>query len=153
MEGFISDNTFFIRSDPYTTVLNLGTGRYPITVTAYNDLDDSLYIDASRGYTRTDVIKPEIAAPGVNILAPSINNSFVEVTGTSAAAAHTAGVAALLFEWGIVRGNQPFLNTLDMKILMIRGARRRLDLIYPNRDWGYGILDVYNIFDSLRRIE
>lgn len=153
MEGFISDNTFFIRSDPYTTVLNLGTGRYPITVTAYNDLDDSLYIDASRGYTRTDVIKPEIAAPGVNILAPSINNNFVEVTGTSAAAAHTAGVAALLFEWGIVRGNQPFLNTLDMKILMIRGARRRLDLIYPNRDWGYGILDVYNIFDSLRRIE
>lgn len=151
MEGFISDNTFFIRSDPFTTVLNLGTGRYPITVTAYNDADDSLYLEASRGYTRTGVIKPEIAAPGVNILAPSLNNSFVEVTGTSAAAAHTAGVAALLFEWAIVRGNQPMLNTLDMKILMIRGARRDLEIAYPNRDWGYGILDVYNIFDSLRR--
>lgn len=151
MEGFISDNTFFIRSDPFTTILNLGCGRYPITVTAYNDEDDSLYLDASRGFTRTDVIKPEIAAPGVNIVAPSINNGFVEVTGTSAAAAHAAGVAALLFEWAIVRGNQPMLNTLDMKILMIRGARRKLDLTYPNRDWGYGILDVYNIFDSLRR--
>lgn len=151
MEGFISDNTFFIRSDPYTTILNLGNGRYPITVTAYNDADDSLYPDASRGFTRTGVIKPEIAAPGVNIIAPSIDNSFVEVTGTSAAAAHTAGVAALLFEWAIVRGNQPLLNTLDMKILMIRGARRQMDLAYPNRDWGYGILDVYNIFDSLRR--
>lgn len=151
MEGFISNNTFFIRSDPFTTILNLGNGRYPITVTAYNDADDSLYQNASRGFTRTGVIKPEIAAPGVNIVAPSINNSFVEVTGTSAAAAHTAGVAALLFEWAIVRGNQPMLNTLDMKILMIRGARRMLDLAYPNRDWGYGILDVYNIFDSLRR--
>lgn len=151
MEGFISNNTFFIRSDPFTTILNLGNGRYPITVTAYNDADDSLYQNASRGFTRTGVIKPEIAAPGVNIVAPSINNSFVEVTGTSAAAAHTAGVAALLFEWAIVRGNQPMLNTLDMKILMIRGARRKLDLTYPNRDWGYGILDVYNIFDSLRR--
>jgi len=151
MEGFISDNTFFIRSDPYTTILNLATGRYPIAVTAYNDTDDSLYLNASRGYTRTGVIKPEIAAPGVNIIAPSINNSFVEVTGTSAAAAHTAGVTALLFEWAIVRGNQPMLNTLDLKILMIRGARRELDVAYPNREWGYGILDVYNIFDSLRR--
>lgn len=153
MEGFISDNTFFIRSDPYTTVLSLGTGRYPITVTAYNDADDSLYINASRGFTRTGVIKPEIAAPGVNILTPSLNNSFAEITGTSAAAAHTTGIAALLFEWAIVRGNQPFLNTLDMKIFMIRGARRNLELVYPNRDWGYGILDVYNIFDSLRRNE
>lgn len=151
MEGFISDNTFFIRSDPFTTVLALGTGRYPITVTAYNDADDSLYIDASRGYTRTGVIKPEIAAPGVNIIAPSLNNTFVEVSGTSAAAAHTTGVAALLFEWAIIRGNQTTLNTLDMKIFMIRGARRNLELTYPNRDWGYGILDVYNIFDSLRR--
>lgn len=151
MEGFISDNTFFIRSDPYTTILNLGTGRYPITVTAYNDSDDSLYLNASRGFTRTGVIKPEIAAPGVNIIAPSINGSFVEVTGTSAAASHTTGVAALLFEWAIIRGNQPFLNTLDLKIFMIRGARRNLENVYPNRDWGYGILDVYNIFDILRR--
>lgn len=153
MEGFISDNTFFIRSDPYTTVLTLGTGRYPITVTAYNNEDDSLYLDASRGFTRTGVIKPEIAAPGVNITAPASNNSFVEVTGTSAAAAHTVGVAALLFEWAIVNGNQPSLNTMDMKIFMIRGARRDLELEYPNRDWGYGILDVYNIFDILRRNE
>jgi subtilisin family serine protease len=153
MEGFISDNTFFIRSDPYTTVLALGTGRYPITVTAYNNEDDSLYLDASRGFTRTGVIKPEIAAPGVNITAPSLNNTFVEATGTSAAAAHTTGVAALLFEWAIVKGNQPSINTLDMKIFMIRGARRDLELEYPNRDWGYGILDVFNIFDILRRSE
>ncbi|MBP1756449.1 MAG: hypothetical protein H6Q59_2847 [Firmicutes bacterium] len=150
MEGFISDNTYFVRSDPYTTILSLGNARAPITVTAYNNEDDSLYLNASRGFTRTGDIKPEIAAPGVNILAPAPGQSFVSVSGTSASAAHTTGVAAMLLEWAIVRGNQPNINTLDMKIFMIRGARRELDIRYPNRDWGYGILDVYNIFDSLR---
>jgi Subtilase family. len=150
MEGFISNNTFFVRSDPYTTILSLGNARNPITVTAYNTADDSLYIEASRGYTRTGLIKPDIAAPGVNILSPGINQNFVEVSGTSAAAAHTTGVAAMLLEWAIVKGNQPTMSTLDMKVFMIRGARRNIDLKYPNRDWGYGILDIYNIFDILR---
>ncbi len=150
MDGFISDNTYFVRSDPYTTILSLGNALVPITVTAYNIEDDSLYLNASRGYTRTGVVKPEIAAPGVNILAPTPDQGFAAVTGTSASAAHATGVAAMLLEWAIVRGNQPGLNTVDMKIFMIRGARRELDIQYPNRDWGYGILDVYNIFDILR---
>jgi hypothetical protein len=150
MEGFISENTFFVRSDPYTTILSLGNSRVPITVTAYNTEDDSLYINASKGYTRQGAIKPDIAAPGVNVLSPGNNQNFIEVTGTSAAAAHTTGVAAMLLEWAIVKGNQPNMSTLDMKIFMIRGARRNADLKYPNRDWGYGILDVYNIFDILR---
>lgn len=150
MEGFISDNTYFIHSNPYTTILAVGNASLPITVTAYNNQDDSLFLDASRGYTRTGDIKPDIAAPGVNILAPGIHHDFIEVTGTSAAAAHTTGVAAMLLEWGIVKGNQPNLNTMDMKMFMIRGARRNADIKYPNRDWGYGILDVYNVFDILR---
>jgi len=75
----------------------------------------------------------------------------VEVTGTCAALAHTAGVAAMLFEWGIVNGNYPKMSTQDMKIFMIRGARRNVDIQYPNREWGYGILDIFNVFDSLRR--
>lgn len=151
MQGFISDNTFFIRSDPYTTILSIGNAPSPITVTAYNTEDDSLYQNASRGYSRIGTIKPEIAAPGVNVLSPNLSQGFDMVTGTSAAAAHTTGVAALLLEWGIVRGNQINMNTTDMTVFMIRGARRNMELQYPNRDWGYGILDVFNIFDSLRR--
>jgi subtilisin family serine protease len=150
MGEFITNNTFFVKSDPYTTILTLGNARVPITVTAYNTEDDSLYINSSRGYTSIGLIKPEIAAPGVNILSPGLNNTFVQVTGTSAAAAHTAGVAAMLLEWAIVKGIQPALNTIDLKIFMIRGARRNVNIKYPNRDWGYGILDVYNIFDILR---
>ena len=150
MEGFISNNTYFIRSDPYTTILSPGNAAAPITVTAYNIADDSLYLNASRGYTRTGDIKPEVAAPGVNILAPTLQQGFAAVTGTSPSAAHTAGATAMLMEWSVVRGNRPTINTLDLKVLIIRGARRELDIQYPNRDWGYGILDIYNVFDSLR---
>lgn len=150
MEGFISNNTFFVRSDIYTTILSLGNARVPLTVTAYNHEDDSLYLKASRGYTRLNTIKPEIAAPGVNILSPTLNKEFAPVTGTSVCAAHTTGIAAMLLEWGVVNGNYSNMNTIDMKVFMVRGARRDLEQKYPNRDWGYGILDAFNIFDTIR---
>jgi hypothetical protein len=151
MNDFITENTFFTRSDPYITLLTVACSLIPITVTAYNVEDDSLFLDAGRGFTRIDYIKPDFAAPGVNIIAPTLDQTFFETTGTSAAAAHTAGVAAMMFEWGIVNGKYPYMSTQDMKIFMIRGARRNINIDYPNRDWGYGILDVFNVFESLRR--
>ncbi len=150
MQGFISDNTFFVRSDPYTTILSLGNARAPITVTAYNEEDGSLYLNASRGYTRTGFVKPEIAAPGVEIIGPSLDRGFTESTGTCASAAHTAGIAAMLMEWGIVKENFILMNTIVIKVFLMRGARRELDIKYPNRDWGYGILDIFNVFDFIR---
>lgn len=150
MSGFISDLTYFIRSDPYTTILSLGNGRVPITVTAYNIQDDSLYLNSSRGYTRIGVIKPELAAPGVDVIGPTPDQGFVAATGTSISAAHTAGIAAMLMEWGVIRGNYPNMSTIEMKIFLIRGARRNQARTYPNRDWGYGILDIFNTFDSIR---
>lgn len=150
MEGFISDNTYFIRSDPYTTILSLGNAELPITVTAYNDEDDSLYINASRGYNRLGFPKPSIAAPGVKVTGPTLNQGFADFTGTSVAAAHTAGIAAMLLEWGFVRQNLFGMSTVEVKKLIIRGARRNVDITYPNPDWGYGILDIYNVFDTLR---
>lgn len=150
MGDFLSENTYFLQPDIYTTILSPGTALVPITVTAYNPLNENLYVSASRGYTRNGIIKPELAAPGVNYLAPTINNTFERFTGTGVAAAHTAGIVALMLEWGIVRGNQPSLGTIGIKKFLIRGARRRENLMYPNRDWGYGIIDIYNVFDVLR---
>lgn len=150
MQGFIPDNTFFIRSDPYTTILAMGNAIIPVTVTAYNDADDSLYINSSRGFTRIGIIKPNIAAPGVNVTGPTLEQGFAEFTGTSIAAAHTTGIVAMIMEWGVIRGNLIGMSTIEINKLLMRGARRNLDVEYPNRDWGYGILDVYNVFDSLR---
>jgi len=150
MHGFISDNSYFIRSNPDTTVLSLGNAIVPITITAYNHENDSLYLNASRGYTRINIIKPEIAAPGVNVIGPTLNHEFAAMTGTSVAAAHTTGVAAMLLEWGIGRGNLLNIDTIEIKKLMMRGARRNVNEVYPNKGWGYGILDIFNIYNSLR---
>ncbi|RDU21953.1 S8 family peptidase [Anaerosacchariphilus polymeriproducens] len=150
MDKFISDDTFFIDPDIYTTVLALGNTFVPITVTAYNDIDESLYLFASRGYTRTNAIKPDLAAPGVNVIGPAPGNGFVAYTGTSVAAAHTAGVTAMILEWANTSKAIPNISTIELKKLLLRGARRKTDVEYPNREWGYGILDIYNVFNALR---
>lgn len=150
MEGFISDRTFFIRSNPDTTILGMGNSIKPVTVTAYNNADESLFNNASRGYTRTDQVKPNIAAPGVNVSGPTLDHDFADFTGTSISAAHTCGVVAMLLEWGIVKGNLVGMSTVEINKLIMRGARRELGIEYPNHDWGYGILDIFNVFDSLR---
>lgn len=150
MENFISDETFFIRSDPYITILSLGNATVPITATAYNHGDESLYLNSSRGFNRIGWIEPSFAAPGVNVVGPTLAQGFAEYTGTSVSAAHTTGVAAMLMEWAVVRGNFTGMSSVEMKRMFIRGARRDANTLYPNRDWGYGILDIYNVFDSLR---
>ncbi len=150
MEGLVADSVFFIRSDPYTTILSLGNAQIPVTVTAYNSEDDSLYLNSSRGYTRTGLVKPNVAAPGVNVIGPTLEQGFTEFTGTCISAAHTTGIVAMLLEWSIVRGNLLGMSTIEINKLLMRGARRDVNLEYPNRDWGYGILDIYNVFDNLR---
>ena len=150
MNGFISESTYFVQPDPYTTITSPGNTTIPITVTAYSPINNNLYQRASRGYTRTGVIKPELAAPGVNIQAPTLEHGYTEISGTGAAAAHTTGVAAILLEWGSVRNNYPGINSIEVKKFLIRGANRSPTLTYPNRDWGYGMIDIYNVFDMLR---
>lgn len=150
MQGFVSDNIYFVRSDPNTTILSLSANPLSLAVTAYNNADETLYINAGRGFTKSGGIAPLIAAPGVNIIGPTITKTFAEFSGTSVAAAHMTGIAVMLLEWGIVQGNLPDMSTVEMKVLMSRGAKRKPELVYPNQEWGYGIVDIYNVFDTLR---
>ncbi|MHB8127964.1 MAG: S8 family peptidase [Mobilitalea sp.] len=150
MNGFISNETYFIRSFPNITVTSPGNTTSPIVVTAYDQQNNSLYLNASRGFTREGHITPSIAAPGVNIIGPTLDNGYTTMSGTSVAAAHATGVAAILLEWGIVNGNLPFLDGIDIKNLLLRGANRGHNSTYPNREWGYGTLNIYMAFESLR---
>ncbi len=147
---FLSDETYFTQPDPEYTLTSPGNTFVPIIVTAYDHTNQSLYISASRGFTRNQNISPDLAAPGVNLIAPTLNNGYTTVTGTSFAAAHTAGISAMVLEWGIARGNYTQLDSVEIKNLLLRGAKRDPNIIYPNKEWGYGILDIYNSFDSLR---
>src|SRR5699024_380657 len=70
ISNFITEETYFIRADPDTTLVSPGTNPAVITFTAYNHENNSLYLEASRGYGRACGIKPDMAAPGVNVLGP-----------------------------------------------------------------------------------
>lgn len=145
--GLISENTFFLRPDPNTIITEPGNTAGAITVAAYNHRNNSIYIHSSRGYTRLGTIKPDLAAPGVNVVAPDNRAE----TGTSIAAAHVAGAAANLLSWALRNETVLTLNTSSAKSILIRGARRNSNITYPNREWGYGMLDLYNSFLRIRQ--
>ena len=153
VRGFITDETYFLRPDPDTTITDPGNARYPITVTAYDHTKNSIYIHASRGYSLSGRIKPDLAAPGVNILGASVSGRrLTRMSGTSVSAAHLAGAAAILLNWGVLNTNYPYLNTPVLKSIFVRGAQRNPALTYPNREFGYGTLNLYEAFLHLRNL-
>lgn len=151
VKGMISDDTYFLESSPDFTITSPGDAADAMTVTAYQYRDNSLYIQASRGYNAINVVKPDFAAPGVGILTASTGpgREFAPATGTSLAAAQNAGIAALLFEWALVRGNEPYFTGNSVKHYLSRGAVREASEAYPNPEWGYGRVNLYHTFELL----
>ena len=149
IEGFCEAETTFLKPTPEVTLTMPSTADGPITFGAYDHRRESLYLHSGRGYTRNGRVKPDLTAPGVSVSGVYPDGQFGTMTGTSAAAAIGAGAAALLLEWGIVRGNEPGMRTREVKSLMIRGARRNEKASYPNLFTGYGALDVFHIFETV----
>ena len=146
------ESTGFYRATPQVTLTIPSTAAKVITVGAYDPVYDTYADFSGRGYadsTRTigvaaaGLTKPDLVAPGVNTQAPDVYGSFTPVTGTSFAVPIVSGTAALLMEWGIVRGNDPFLYGEKIKACLRKGARPlRGETEYPNDRVGYGKLCV-----------
>lgn len=151
LHGFITEDTIFLRPNPNTTITDPGNVPNLLTVGAYNHLNNSIFIHSSRGYTSTGLVKPDLAAPGVDIQGPvpSLPETFTRKTGTSVAAALTAGAAADLLTRAIVDKNNETATGAAVKSLLIRGADRNPALQYPNREWGYGTLNLYQSFTQI----
>lgn len=141
---FLSSNTVFLEPNPYTTITNPGYAGLALTVGGYDTGNNGLYVNTGRGFAKNGEIKPDIVAPAVGI-----STSEGVRSGTSFGAALTAGAAAQFFEWAITEGNQPLIRNRELKNYFLRGARRDTSLEYPNRDWGYGVLDILGVFDVL----
>ena len=77
------------------------------------------------------------------------NNEIAIISGTCVAAAIVAGACAMLFEWGIVQGNNKNLYTQTLKTYLARGVNERSGDIYPNPQWGFGMLNVLRLFDNI----
>ena len=137
-----------------TTLTTPSTSPMVVTVGAYNSTTGQIAPFSGRGYGRNEsVIKPDLVAPGVEIQAPSHTTfGYRTLSGTSMAAPHVTGGIALLMEWGIVEGNNPFLYGENLKAYLLRGAIRNVEgVTYPSPVWGYGKLCVKNSLDILRQ--
>lgn len=146
---FLQEGTYFLKPNPDFTITSPGDTETSVNVAAYNHNNDSIYYASGRGFTPSGRITPDIAAPGVNVFSPVVGGGFGVRSGTSVAAAHAAGAAALLMEWGIYLRNNLNMDTTEIKKYLIRGAKRKAELVYPNTLWGFGTLDLYNVFQSL----
>lgn len=152
IHNFIKPGTAFLKPNNFTTITGPGNSPSMITATAYDPVNMNLYYYASKGNTVTNYPKPDISAPGVNITGPFLNNEMITTSGTSLASAYTAGISAMLMEWGVVKGNLVAMNNLLIRKVLTQSASRKPDLYYPNPDWGYGTIEVTRINRALSDI-
>ncbi|MCD8123975.1 MAG: S8 family peptidase, partial [Lachnospiraceae bacterium] len=133
--------TRFLRPASETTLTIPSAAAAPLAVGAWNPALRQPAPFSGQGYTRlTERIKPDLAAPGVEITAAAPGGGYRSWTGTSFAAPFATGAAALLMEWGIVRGNDPFCYGENLKARLIRGAEPLAGFTVPNRQLGWGTL-------------
>ena len=142
--GILNPSTRFLRPVPETTLTIPSTAANVISVGAYDDSYRAYADFSGRGFTRqTRQVKPDLAAPGVDIVTARRGGGYEAVTGTSFAAPFVTGSAALLMQWGILQGNDPFLYGEKVKAYFTRGARHLPGYdVWPNERLGYGTLCV-----------
>lgn len=136
--------TRFLRPSPQVTLTIPSTAEKVISVGAYDANSMSYASFSGRGYTRyPEKIKPDLAAPGVDITTTAVGGSYASYTGTSFATPFVTAAAALLMQWGIVAGNDPYLYGEKVKAYLQRGARQLPGFeVWPNNMLGYGALCV-----------
>lgn len=149
--GLLNTGTGFLYPIPETTLTIPSTAGRAITVGAYDARFNQPASFSGRGFTReTNQVKPDLAAPGVEITSCAPGGGYTSRTGTSMATPFVTGGAALLMEWGIVNGNDRYLYGEKLKAYLINGARRDIAIagetvdstIWPNPQLGWGTLCV-----------
>lgn len=141
-QSVLNTGTGFLYPVEETTLTIPSTAAKVISVGAYNSRTDQLADFSGRGFTRqTNEVKPDLAAPGVDILSASPGGGYVVRSGTSMATPFVTGSSALLMQWGIVNGNDAYLYGEKIKAYLLRGARHLPILSeYPNPEVGWGVL-------------
>ncbi len=142
--GVLNPGTRFYFQTPEATLTIPSAASRVISVGAYNSRIQAYAEFSGRGFKdAANRVKPDLVAPGVNIRTTQVGGGYTTVTGTSFATPFVTGGAALLMEWGIVRGNDPYLYGEKVKAYLRRGARPLPGFdAYPNPQVGYGALCV-----------
>ena len=143
---FVDGGVYFLEPNPNVTLTEPSNAQNVITVSTYNGITGSWFSESGRGFTADDLVKPDFAAPGVQV-----STILGSRTGSSMAAALTAGCVAQFMEWSIVEGYAPYGGSRSIKSLFIRGAVRENNVTYPDERWGYGKLNISGTFEALAR--
>lgn len=143
LRGEESSNTGFVEPDTFRTLTIPSTAEGVISVGAYDFGTLQTAAFSGRGTAReTGRMKPDLVAPGVGVVSCAPGGGYTEKTGTSMATPFVTGGAALLLEWGIVQGNDPFLYAEKLREYLLSGAQRLPGEDYPNPVSGWGRLCV-----------
>jgi subtilisin family serine protease len=146
----IQPTTRVINPSPYTTLQAPANARKSITTSFYDQNNNTIAVESGRGFTADNRIKPNLTTGGVMALTTGLNNENTLLTGGSVAGAVLCGATLLLLEWGIVLGNDPNIYGPTVISYLTRGTSKRAGDIYPNPQWGYGILNLQGSFENLR---
>lgn len=153
---FIDGTAEFLQPNPETTLTSPSFAQPPMAVTAYNSRNNSFYYNSGQGFGANGEIKPDLSAPGVDI---SVATGTIQGrtvvgtgTGTSLAAALTAGAAAQFMQWAVVEDNSPYAGGISTRNYFLRGAARDAAYTYPSRQWGMGRLDMEGVFNWIAGI-
>ena len=150
--AMLPPGTRFVKSDPLGTINLYGTDKNVITVGAYDVIANGVARISSRGtLNQQDVIKPDLVAPGVNIISTFPGGVYNTMTGTAASSAIVAGVVSLLLQYFVVdRHSLQSAYPEIIKTYLVAGADTKIIYTYPNVSEGYGLL---NIEDTLVQMD
>lgn len=148
---FIKPDTKFSNPNPNNTINYPSTYNDTITVGAYDSRNRGLWQGSSRGLTISGLQKPDIVAPGVNIIGPYPGGRYATITGTSPAASYTSGCVAMFMQYVLVDNNYPTKAFVQKIRTLLRAGANRLDgVVYPNNSTGYGLLNLRSTFEIFR---
>lgn len=151
VKEFIEGEVYFLNADPYYTLTNPGNTISTLVVSYYDGANNSIALSSGRGYTRYEQLNPDLTAPGINVMGALPGGRYAVRSGSSVSTGISAGATALLVEWIIYQLGNPRIDSYQIKSLLILGAVRPPNMTFPNREWGYGQLNLYNTFEQARR--
>lgn len=139
-QSVLSAGTGFLYPVESTTLTIPSTATKILSVAAYDARYNKLADFSGRGFTRNDrQIKPDVAAPGVEIISAAPGGGYAPRSGTSMAVPYVSGLAARMMEEGIIEGKDPYLYGEKIKAFLHRNAKElEVRQVYPNPELGWG---------------
>jgi subtilisin family serine protease len=149
LSEFLIGGTRFLTPSPYTTLLTPCSSANIIVTAYYNQIDNTIIESSGKGFPRQGIIKPSFSTRAVNFLTVGLNNSLVIGSSGAMAGAIAAGAVALIYQWGIVQKKYPMLAPPLLKNLLIASTDKDPNIVYPNREWGYGKLNINKLYEVM----